>query len=135
MVPMVSTLVMGLFSRSKTPTLTLRDEASEFLALAHTALDGVSPIADVRWREHVKVAGRVRAMRIQPWAEKVASLELTLGDSTGGVTVVYFGRREIGGVKLGAHMVVEGRVSEARGLLTILNPSYQLLPHEVELPY
>lgn len=125
---------MGLFSRSKGTAVGMRTEAEEFAALADRALEGVIPIADVRWRDHVKVAGRVRAMRIQPWAEKVASLELTLGDSTGGVTVVFLGRREIGGVKLGAHMVVEGRVSEARNLLTILNPSYQLLPHEVRLP-
>ena len=126
---------MGLFSRSKGTAVAVRTEAEEYAALAERALEGVIPIADVRWRDHVKVAGKVRAMRIQPWAEKVASLELTLGDSTGGVTVVFLGRREIGGVKLGAHIVVEGRVSEARNLLTILNPSYELLPHEVELPY
>lgn len=132
---MVSTLRMGLFSRSKGTTVAVRDEAEEYRLLGAEVLDGVTPIADVRWRDHVKVAGRVRAMRIQPWAEKVASLELTLGDSTGGVTVVFLGRREIGGVNLGAHMVVEGRVSEARNLLTILNPSYVLLPHELELPY
>ena len=126
---------MGLFSRSKGTAVAVRTEAEEYAALAERALEGVIPIADVRWRDHVKVAGKVRAMRIQPWAEKVASLELTLGDSTGGVTVVFLGRREIGGVKLGAHMVVEGRVSEARNLLTILNPSYELLPHEVELPH
>ncbi len=126
---------MGLFSRSKGTAVAVRTEAEEYAALAERALEGVIPIADVRWRDHVKVAGKVRAMRIQPWAEKVASLELTLGDSTGGVTVVFLGRREIGGVKLGAHMVVEGRVSEARNLLTILNPSYELLPHEVALPH
>ena len=126
---------MGLFSRSKGTAVAVRTEAEEYAALAERALEGVIPIADVRWRDHVKVAGKVRAMRIQPWAEKVASLELTLGDSTGGVTVVFLGRREIGGVKLGAHMVVEGRVSEARNLLTILNPSYELLPHEVVLPH
>lgn len=67
-------------------------------------------------------------MRVQPWAETVASLEITLVDDTGGLTVVFLGRRHIGGVELGRHMAVEGRVVESHGRLAILNPSYALLP-------
>lgn len=110
-------------------------EAAAFASLGHRALEGVMPIADTVWRSHVRVAGRVRAVRVQPWAEKIASLELTLGDSTGGLTVVFLGRRQIGGIHLGAHLVVEGMVAEVRHQLTLINPSYQLLPHRVALPY
>lgn len=107
--------------------------ADAYDELARTALAGVRPIADVRWRERAKVAGRVRALRVQPWAE-IASLELTLGDDTGGLTVVFLGRRQIAGVGLGAHLVVEGMVTAVRGRLAIMNPAYQLLPAEVPLP-
>ena len=93
------------------------------------------PIADVKWREKVKVAGRVKALRVQPWADQVASLELTLADETGGITVVFLGRRTLGGVHLGTHLIVEGMTSEHHRLLTILNPAYQLLPRQVELPF
>ncbi len=99
------------------------------------SLAGVTPIADTRWRSTVRVAGRIRAVRVQPWAEKIASLEITLADSTGGLTVVFLGRRNIGGVGLGAHMVVEGMVTEVRHRLTIINPAYELLPDRVALPY
>jgi RecG-like helicase len=128
---------MGLFSRAaKVDEARLAAEtAAAFAQLGRLALDSVTPIGDVQWRERVKVAGRVKALRIQPWSEKIQSLELTLVDGTGGLTVVFLGRRQIGGIKLGARIVVEGTVAETRGQLALLNPAYQLLPHEVTLPY
>jgi RecG-like helicase len=102
--------------------------------LGRVALDGCVPIGSVRWRDRVKVAGKVRAMRVQPWAE-VASLELTVGDGTGGLTVVFLGRRQIPGIRLGSRIVVHGMVGATRGQLAMLNPRYQLLPTEVSLPY
>lgn len=128
---------MALFSRSSKVAESRRaaDEAAEFDRLGARAFAGVTPISETRWRTQVKVAGRVRAMRVQPWAEKIASLELTLADDTGGLTVVFLGRRTIGGIHLGSHLVVEGMVSEVRHQLTLINPAYQLLPHHVHLPH
>jgi RecG-like helicase len=127
---------MGLFSRTKDADARRAAETTAaFEELGRLALDGVVPIGDITWRARVKVAGRVKAMRVQPWSEKIQSLELTLVDGTGGITVVFLGRRQIGGVRLGARLVVEGTVSETRNQLAILNPAYQLLPHEVALPY
>ena len=128
---------MGLFSRNAKRLGKEHEEQLKktFEHLGASSLEGVIPMADVKWREKVKVAGRVKALRVQPWADQVASLELTLADGTGGVTVVFFGRRTLGGVKLGTHMVVEGMTSEHHHLLTILNPEYRLLPRQVELPY
>ena len=111
------------------------DTEAAFQELGRVALAGVIPIGDVAWRERVKVAGRVKALRVQPWSEKIQSLELTLVDGTGGLTVVFLGRRHIGGIKLGARLVVEGTVAEIRNQLALLNPAYQLLPHEVALPF
>jgi len=128
---------MALFTRSakRAEAERIAETRAAFAELGRISLEGVIPISDVVWREHVKVAGRVKALRIQPWAEQIASLELTLADSTGGLTVVFMGRRTLGGVRLGTHLVVDGMASESHGLLTILNPAYQLLPHEVALPH
>ena len=128
---------MGLFSGSAKRLEEERTDQTkrQFADLGARSLTGVVPIADVKWREKVKVAGRVKALRVQPWADQVASLELTLADETGGITVVFLGRRTLGGVHLGTHLIVEGMTSEHHRLLTILNPAYQLLPRQVELPY
>jgi RecG-like helicase len=96
-----------------------------------TPTDGArKPIGEVRWRERVRVVGRVRALRVQPWEGGVATLEATLVDDTGGITVIFMGRQQIAGLRLGARVEVEGTVIESRGLLALMNPEYTLLPHE-----
>ena len=72
------------------------------------------------------VAGRVRAIRVQPWAGNPA-LECTLADETGSITVVFFGRREIGGVRLGTIMTITGVAGEHHGMRAILNPEYAII--------
>jgi hypothetical protein len=84
------------------------------------------PIEDVTWRSRARVAGRVRSLRIQPWAG-VATLEATVVDDTGGITVVFLGRREVAGIHCGTRLVVEGMAGAHRGRLAILNPDYELL--------
>jgi hypothetical protein len=98
-----------------------------------TALDvgrsaGLVPIGQVKWRSLVRVQGRIRSMRVQPWAE-VASLECTVIDPTGGLLLIFLGRRTIPGVELGRHVIAEGMVGEHRGYLAILNPVLELLDH------
>ncbi len=87
--------------------------------------DGVTAIAEIGWRQTVKVRGRVQALRVEPLAGS-PSLECTLVDGTGGVSVVFFGRRHIEGVRIGATMTVEGMAIEHRGRLAIVNPVYEL---------
>jgi DNA/RNA endonuclease YhcR with UshA esterase domain len=88
--------------------------------------DGAIAIADVVWRQRVKVAGRVHAMRIQPWAG-VAALEITLVDGTGGITVAFLGRRSVPGIGCGTRLVVEGMAGDHRGRLAIVNPLYEII--------
>ena len=85
---------MRLFSRAakREEERRVEETRAAFAELGAIALAGVTPIGDAQWRQRVKVAGRVKAMRIQPWADEVASLELTLADGTGGITVVFLGR-------------------------------------------
>ena len=66
------------------------------------------------------MAGRVRSMRVQPWGGNPA-LECAIADETGSVVVIFFGRRELGGVRLGTLLRVEVVVGEYRGRRSILN--------------
>jgi hypothetical protein len=84
------------------------------------------PIGEVRWRRSVRVRGAITTMRVRPWAEGTSSLECTLVDDTGGITLVFLGRRRIAGIELGRGLTAEGMVSENRGRLVILNPLYTL---------
>ena len=85
-----------------------------------------TPIAGVTWRQRAKVRGRVKAVRVQPLAG-IPTLECTVYDDTGGLAVVFLGRREIPGIRPGTTMTAEGMVADHQGRLAILNPAYQLL--------
>ena len=50
-------------------------------------------IGALRWRDVVTVEGTVRSLRARPWAENTASVECTIVDGTGGVELVFLGRR------------------------------------------
>lgn len=88
---------------------------------------GTMPIAEVRWRHRARVAGRVRSLRIQPFAG-VATLECVLVDGTGGLSVVFLGRRRVAGITCGTRLVADGMVGVHQGRLAILNPQYEFLP-------
>jgi hypothetical protein len=84
------------------------------------------PIGDVRYRQQVRVEGRVRSVRVQPRAE-VPTLECVLVDDTGALSVVFLGRRSIAGIDVGVRLRVEGTAGESRGRLALLNPIYELV--------
>ncbi len=90
------------------------------------AVEGAVPIESIHERERVRVAGRVHALRVQPWAGQ-PTLECTITDGTGRLTVVFLGRRSIAGIEPGARIVVDGMVGTRAGQRVILNPDYQLL--------
>jgi amino acid transporter len=100
--------------------------AGEVLTAPIPRSDGTIPITAVRIRRPARVRGRIQSIRVQPWAG-VPTLECTLVDESGGLSVVFLGRREVAGVALGTHMVVEGVAGEHHGRLAILNPTYQLV--------
>jgi amino acid transporter len=88
---------------------------------------GCQAIAGVRWRSQVRIAGRVRSMRVAPQHD-APTLELILVDDSGGLSVVFLGRRGIAGVDVGTRLLVEGTVGIHKGRLALLNPSYRILP-------
>jgi amino acid transporter len=89
-------------------------------------LPGCTPLGEVRWRSRVRVGGRVRSMRIAPQHD-APTLELVLVDGTGGLSVVFLGRRGLAGVDVGSTLLVEGTVGIHRARLAILNPTYTLV--------
>jgi amino acid transporter len=87
------------------------------------------PINAVRWRNRATLEGRVRSVYVGPVSGSPA-LEAELYDETGGITLVFLGRRSIPGIEPGARMRVEGMVGEMEGYLAMSNPSYVLLPRD-----
>jgi RecG-like helicase len=93
--------------------------------MSHYAED-LTPIGKIHWRQRAQVQGQVTAIKS---AAKGAAplLQVEVWDQSGGVTLHFLGRREIAGLEVGAQIRAEGMVGEEEGVLTILNPSYQLL--------
>jgi amino acid transporter len=126
--PEVAAAVSGRSVRST-------DRAADKEAAAKAAFDrvafgtrarGTIPIGDAQWRNRVRVAGRVRSVRVQPRAG-TSNLECVLVDDTGKLLLVFQGRRRIPGIQPGARLVVEGMVGDWARRQAILNPDYELI--------
>jgi Amino acid permease len=91
------------------------------------ARTGVVPIASVRWRERCTIEGKVRTLRVQPLAGS-STLECVVEDSTGAISVVFYGRPKVAGVQVGSVMRVQGTAAQHHGRLAFLNPAYELRP-------
>jgi amino acid transporter len=97
-------------------------------------ISGTTPIVEAQWRDRVRVAGRIRSVRV-PAGGATANLECTLVDPTGAILLVFQGRRHIPGVQQGARLVARGMVGAWQGQLAILNPVYELIagPEQAEV--
>ncbi|HEX6262241.1 MAG TPA: OB-fold nucleic acid binding domain-containing protein [Actinomycetota bacterium] len=82
-------------------------------------------ISDVRERARVRLAGVVRRITLHPGPEGAESLSAVLSDGTGEIVARWTGRGEIGGLRLGSRVLLEGVVARERGRLQIVNPSYE----------
>ena len=94
-------------------------------ALARRAT-GTTPITDIAFRERVRVAGRIRSLRVQT-AKGTTNLECEITDDTGNLLLVFQGRPRIPGIEPGARLIVEGMVGSWSRRLAILNPDYELV--------
>ena len=77
--------------------------------------------------EPVCVAGSLRSVTLRPRAG-VPTLEAELYDGTGSITLIWLGRRRIGGIECGRSLVARGRMTEHDGRATIYNAAYELKP-------
>jgi amino acid transporter len=88
--------------------------------------DGTTPLGSVTWRKRATVQGRVRTVSVTP-VSGVPALRAELCDATGGIVVMFYGRRRIQGIEPGATLRVEGMVGSDGNRLAILNPLYELV--------
>jgi amino acid transporter len=113
---------------------TVRPDAARRKPLRSSGVDrelarratGTIPISDVGWRTRVRVAGRIRSLRVQT-AKGTANLECEITDDTGVLLLVFQGRPKIPGIEPGARLIVEGMVGSWQRRLAILNPDYELV--------
>jgi hypothetical protein len=75
----------------------------------------------------VTVSGTLRTVTLRPRAE-VAALEAELYDGTGMITLVWLGRRAIGGITPGRTLMASGRITRRNDHLVMFNPTYELFP-------
>jgi hypothetical protein len=112
---------------ARAPRKRARARAEPATSTPDVTVEGAVPIGSVTERQRVRIAGRVHALRVQPWSGQ-PTLECTIVDGTGRITVVFLGRRRIAGIEPGARLVVDGMVGTRAGQQVILNPDYRLLP-------
>jgi hypothetical protein len=101
------------------------DELDEHRLKSRYQGEGATAIADAPLREPICLAGEVKETRVVPRAGS-PSLEVTIGDGTGRAIVVFTGRKNLPGLKLGGSIAVEGVGRLERNRLTLLNPAYTL---------
>jgi hypothetical protein len=106
---------------SRRPPVVL--EADQTLAQRAGA---TTPISAVAPRQRVRVAGRVKSVRVQPRAGS-PNLECVLSDGTGGLLLVFQGRPKIAGIDPGARLVAEGMVGTWSHRPAMLNPSFEVV--------
>ena len=101
------------------------DEAEELRE--ETDRQGATPICDIANREKADVCGTVRSVTLRPRADVPALVvELLVGWRP--LHLVWLGRREIAGIQVGVQLKASGRVSYYRGIPTMFNPFYTIVP-------
>lgn len=88
-------------------------------------IQGCQQIEALHDREVVTVYGHLKNVSLAPRAG-TPTLEASLYDGSGLVTLVWLGRRKIAGIKPGVRLVAHGRVSCHDGRRVIYNPRYEL---------
>lgn len=88
---------------------------------------GCTPMCDLVDRQEATVSGTVRAVTLRPRVN-VPALVVDLYDGSRTINLVWLGRRTIGGISPGTYLRASGRVTWTRGVPTIFNPSYEIVP-------
>ncbi|CUR54779.1 Nucleic acid binding, OB-fold, tRNA/helicase-type [metagenome] len=87
--------------------------------------DSCVSIAEAPDRERVRLRGTLRTVTLSPRGGAPA-LEAELFDGTGVITVIWLGRRRIGGISPGSSVQIEGRIGVHDKSRVMYNPRYEL---------
>ncbi len=88
---------------------------------------GATPIVQLGNRERADVCGTVRSVTLRPRVD-VPALVVEIYDGSRPLHLVWLGRREIVGINPGVQLRATGPVSYYRGIPTIFNPFYEIVP-------
>jgi hypothetical protein len=87
---------------------------------------GVTPIASLRPPGRATVEGVVRSVETKP-VEQNAVLVCRVADATGELTALFYGRKQIPGLKAGSRIRLSGPVGMRENRPVMVNPAYELL--------
>jgi amino acid transporter len=100
------------------------------VALRRDVAPGRDAIGTLRSRQPAVIHGRIRSVRMQPVANS-PMLVCEVVDKTGGIELLFYGRRSIPGMVAGATITATGRTLSHHGTLAMANPRYELnLDHQ-----
>jgi hypothetical protein len=122
---------LGRFRRMLRPFTAGPDELEAAELQDSAGKLGAKPVPQCADRERVRVCGLLKTVTLRPRAG-VPALEADLWDGAGMITLVWLGRRRVGGVEPGRKLVARGRVSSVDGRRVIFNPEYELLAPSAE---
>ncbi len=117
----------GLFRRAVARLTEGDDEVADRELRGGIEQVGATPVVSCSRGEPVCVAGTLRAVTLRPRAG-APTLEAELYDGTGSITLIWLGRRRIGGIECGRSLVARGRMTVHEGRPTIYNAAYELRP-------
>jgi len=114
---------MGRISKTLDRLSSEHQESSE---LKHDAARaGCALIATQPDRAVVTLHGVLRSVTLRP-VDGVTALEAELYDGSGGVTLIWLGRRRIEGIAAGRQLTAYGRIGTRNGSRVLYNPRYEL---------
>jgi hypothetical protein len=87
---------------------------------------GITPIGSIREPGRTVVEGRVRVVEVRS-VERNSVLAAEIADSTGDLTVLFYGRSRIPGLMCGSRVRFRGAVNFKNGAPLMINPAYELL--------
>ncbi|GGL22846.1 OB-fold nucleic acid binding domain-containing protein [Phycicoccus endophyticus] len=119
---------MGVHERLRNLARTPLEEDADELQ-EQSASEGGDDLTALAPRYPACVCGTVRTVTLPP-RRSVPALVAEVWDGKGSVNLVWVGRRSIGGVEPGAFLRARGRVATHKGVPTIFNPSYEILPKQ-----
>lgn len=105
------------------------DELDSVELAAESSELGRQHIGDLVPRTLANVRGEVRAVTLRP-SDEVPALDAELWDGTDVLHLVWLGRRSIPGIGPGVKLEATGRVTRHRDLLTMFNPSYEIISRD-----
>ncbi|WP_392542279.1 OB-fold nucleic acid binding domain-containing protein [Oryzobacter telluris] len=117
---------MGLRERLRDLTMTPAEHQAEVLQ-EQSLTEGGDDLTALAPRHAACVCGTVRTVTLPP-RRSVPALVAEVWDGKGSVNLVWIGRRSIAGIEPGTFLRARGRVAEVRGVPTIFNPAYEIVP-------